>query len=71
MADLKLGRIPDRKPVKLTIEILPDLEQALADYAGAYEAAYGKRENPADLVPFMLMAFLESDREFAKVRRTK
>lgn len=69
MADLKLGRLPDRKPVKLAIEIMPDLEQALADYSAAYEAAYGKSEKPADLVPYMLWAFLDSDREFAKTRR--
>ncbi len=71
MADLKLARLPDRKPVKLTIEIMPDLEQALADYAAAYEAAYGRQEKPADLVPYMLHAFLESDREFAKTRRQR
>jgi len=26
--DIKLARIPDRKPVKLVVEMLPDLEQA-------------------------------------------
>src|SRR3546814_15277822 len=69
MADLKLAMLPDRKPVKLTFEMMPDLEQALADYAAAYEVAYGKREKPADLIPYMLWAFLESDREFSKQRR--
>ncbi|MGQ2931630.1 MAG: DUF2274 domain-containing protein, partial [Sphingopyxis sp.] len=34
-----------------------------------YEVAYGKREKPADLIPYMLWAFLESDREFSKQRR--
>ncbi|WP_332817633.1 DUF2274 domain-containing protein [Sphingopyxis sp.] len=66
MPDLKLARLPDRKPVKLAIEIMPHLEQALADYAAAYEAAYGKHEKPADLIPYMLHAFLESDREFSR-----
>src|SRR3546814_19797145 len=46
MADLKLAMLPDRKPVKLTFEMMPDLEQALDDYAAAYEVAYGKREKP-------------------------
>lgn len=71
MPDIKLPKIPDRKPVKLVVEILPDLEQALADYADVYAAAYGQREKPADLVPHMLGAFLESDREFVKARRQK
>lgn len=69
MPDLKLGKIPDRKAVKLMIEIMPDLEHALGEYAAAYETVYGAREKPADLVPFMLWAFLESDREF--MRRLK
>lgn len=43
MPDIKLPKLPDRKPVKLVVEILPDLEQALAAYADAYAAAYGQR----------------------------
>lgn len=66
MPELKLARLPDRKPIKLQIEILPDLEAALAVYAEAYEAVYGVREKPSDLVPSMLWTFLESDREFMK-----
>ena len=33
MVGLKLGRLPDRTPVKLTIAISPDLKRALDDYA--------------------------------------
>ncbi len=69
MPDLKLPRMPDRKPVKLTIHILPDLETALGDYAAAYEQAYGTRESIADLVPYMLQSFLDSDRAFTRARR--
>lgn len=38
MADLKLTKLPDRTPVKLTISVLPDLAKALEDYAAIYEA---------------------------------
>lgn len=69
MSDLKLPRLPERKPVKLTIHILPDLKAALGDYAAAYEAAYGTRESVADLVPYMLQSFLDSDRSFTRSRR--
>jgi hypothetical protein len=69
MPDIKLAKLPDRKPVRLQIEIMPDLEQALADYAEAYERAYGSREKPADLVPAMIWSFLESDRDFMRLRR--
>lgn len=68
MADLKLGKIPDRTPVKLAISIMPDLHRALVDYAAVYNDAYGQSEPLADLLPHMLAAFLASDREFAKAR---
>ncbi|HYJ52240.1 MAG TPA: DUF2274 domain-containing protein, partial [Allosphingosinicella sp.] len=38
---LKLARIPDRTPVKLAILVPPELHETLADYARAYEEAYG------------------------------
>jgi hypothetical protein len=68
MVDIKLGKLPDRTPVKLTIHLLPDLEALLKDYAAAYEAAYGSRESVADLIPFMLASFLEADRGFHRTR---
>ena len=69
MADLKLTKLPDRTPVKLTISLPPDLGKALEDYAAIYEAAYGQRESVADLVPHMLGSFLESDRTFTRARQ--
>jgi len=68
MAELKLGKLPDRTPVKLTISVLPELHQALADYAALYAEAYGRKEPVAELIPAMLTAFLESDRGFARSR---
>jgi hypothetical protein len=69
MTYLKLARIPDRNPVKLSIAVLPDLHQALMDYAALYAKAYGRDEPVAELIPAMLTAFLDSDKAFA--RRTK
>ena len=54
MADLKLGKLPDRTPVKLTITITPDLQGALQAYAAIYTATYGVEESVSDLVPAML-----------------
>lgn len=68
MVDLKLARIPDRTPVKLTITVLPDLHQALQDYARIYAQAYGREEPVSDLVPAILTAFLDSDRGFVRAR---
>jgi hypothetical protein len=69
MSDLKLGKLPDRTPVKITITVSPDLNQALRDYAAIYRATYGEAEAVAELIPFMLSSFLDSDRGFAKARK--
>lgn len=66
MGDLKLGKLPDGMPVKLTIQIAPDLNDALTRYARAYEDAYGVAEPVSELIPAMLRAFVDSDRSFAR-----
>lgn len=68
MADLKLAQLPDRTPVKLSISVMPDLLQALTDYAALYATTYGRDEPVAELIPAMLGAFLESDRAFVRDR---
>lgn len=69
MAELKLAKLPDRTPVKITITVAPELNQALREYAGIYRATYGEAESVAELIPFMLRAFLDGDRGFAKARK--
>jgi len=69
MPELKLARLPDRMPVKLTITVQPDLAQALREYAAVYRATHGEAESVEELVPFMLASFLEGDRGFAKARK--
>ncbi|HMO74331.1 MAG TPA: DUF2274 domain-containing protein [Sphingopyxis sp.] len=69
MADLRLPKLPDRTPVKITFSAMPDLFEALNAYADAYEAAYGRRESVPDLIPFMLDRFLASDRSFSRTRK--
>jgi len=70
MTQIKLQKIPDRVPIKLTISLAPELKAALDEYAIAYETAYQVGEPPViELIPAMLSAFLESDRFFAKTRK--
>ncbi|MCM8731812.1 DUF2274 domain-containing protein [Hephaestia sp. GCM10023244] len=69
MLELKLAKLPDRTPVKLAITVTPDLHQMLQQYATLYAEAYGREELIAELIPPMLVAFLESDRAFTR-RRT-
>lgn len=70
MAELKLARLPDRTPVKISFLATPDLHQMLADYAALYRATYQAGADIADLVPAMLETFLAGDKAFAKARRT-
>ena len=49
MADLKLGKLPNRTPVKLTLSIMPDVEDALGDYVAIYNARNFAEASPADL----------------------
>lgn len=69
MPELKLAKLPDRTPVRITVTLSPELNQALRQYAGLYRAAYGQAESVAELIPFMLGAFLDSDKGFAKARK--
>ncbi|RJF91468.1 DUF2274 domain-containing protein [Sphingomonas cavernae] len=69
MAELKLAKLPDRTPVKLTISVSPDLHRALNQYAALYSEIYGQEEPIAELIPAMLGSFLESDRAFARARQ--
>lgn len=68
MADLRLPRLPDRTPVKIAIQVTPQLFADLTRYAGLYKETYGQEEAIADLIPSMLTAFLDSDRAFVKAR---
>lgn len=68
MAELKLPQLADRTPLKLSIAVLPDLHQALVEYAALYAQTYGRDEPIAELIPAMLTTFLEGDRAFVRSR---
>jgi hypothetical protein len=66
---LKLGQLPNRQPVKLTITLSADLRKALDDYAALYAREFGAEEPVAELVPFMIESFLKGDAGFRKARK--
>ncbi len=72
MAKLKLGTIPDDKPVRLTIELPAAIHRDLVAYGNALgrETGQGVVE-PAKLIGPMLVRFMATDRAFAKLRRTE
>jgi len=69
MPELKLAKLPDRTPVKIAIQVLPDLNDDLIQYVELYRRAYGETVSISDLIPAMLASFLASDREFLKARK--
>jgi len=71
MPDLKLSKLPDRTPVKITITVAPELNAALQAYAEVYRETYGEAEPVATLIPYMLESFLAADRGFTKARRER
>jgi hypothetical protein len=70
MAKLKLGTIPDDRPVKLTMELPAAIHRDLVVYGNALgrETGQGAVE-PAKLIGPMLARFMATDRAFAKLRR--
>jgi hypothetical protein len=71
MAKLKLGAIPDDKPVKLAIEVPAPVHRDLVAYAEALGRETGQSVDPAKLVGPMLARFMATDRAFAKGRKTR
>ncbi|MCP4385826.1 MAG: DUF2274 domain-containing protein [Hyphomicrobiales bacterium] len=64
MSPLKLKKLPDRETSKITFTASADMRQLLQTYAELYSKEYGKREAVTDLIPFILEAFINSDRQY-------
>lgn len=69
MTKLKLGAIPDDKPVKLTIDLPADVHRDLVVYAEVLAHETGQKHEPAKLVAPMLARFMATDRAFTKARK--
>lgn len=66
---MKLTKLPDKKPVKLSLTITAELQQKLKLYARVYHSTYGEEVSVPELAPFMLEGFLKSDPSFTKAQR--
>lgn len=61
MANLKLGRLPKRGVVRVTVAMPEPLKEELKLYAAEHSRLY-EPVDAATLIPHMLEAFLRSDR---------
>jgi hypothetical protein len=66
---LKLGRLPSTESVKITIAVSVELKSMLDRYAQLHAEASGEKNDLARLIPYMLEAFMTSDRAFTRVNR--
>ena len=69
MTKLKLGPIPDDKPVKVALELPADVHRDLVAYADALGRETGQTHEPAKLIAPMLARFMATDRGFARLRK--
>lgn len=70
MAKLKLGPLPDDKPVKVTVELPASLHRDLVAYAAILARQSGQPDiKPSRLIVPMLERFIATDREFSKAKR--
>ena len=71
MAKLKLGSIPDDKPVKLAVELPAAVHRDLLAYAEVLARETGQSiAEPGKLIGPMLARFMATDRAFGKARRS-
>lgn len=66
---LRIGKLPDLTPVKLTVSLEPEVHKMLEDYAQIYSDSYGETVKPSELVPSMIAGFLATDNGFKRARK--
>jgi len=70
MSKLKLGPLPDDKPVKVTVELPASVHRDLVAYAEILARDSGQAAaDPVRLIVPMLKRFMATDRGFARARR--
>jgi len=66
---LKLGTLPDDKPVKVSLELPATVHRDLVAYAEVLGRTTGQPvSDPAKLIAPMIQRFMATDRAFAKAR---
>lgn len=71
MRDIRLAKLPDRTPVKISVTLTPDSNRMLQAYAELYRECYGEAEPVPTPIPAMLASFRKSDIPFAKAWEEK
>lgn len=67
---LRIGKLPDLTPMKLTVSLEPEVHKMLEDYAKIYADTYGDAVKPSELIPSMVAGFLATDSGFKRARKS-
>ncbi len=72
MTGLKLGRITEEKPIKITLDLPAGVHRDLVAYGEALAREMNEAApiDPARLIAPMLTRFMATDRAFTKARRS-
>jgi hypothetical protein len=72
MTSLKLGRLDEERPVKVTVELPAVIHRDLVSYGEVLARETGETApvDPTRLIAPMLARFMATDRGFAKLRRS-
>lgn len=68
MPKLKLGPLPDERPVRMQVTFTAEQHAQLAAYADAVAAESGRAIEPARLVPRIVERFIATDRAFSRAK---
>ena len=66
---LRIAKLPDLTPVKLTVSLEPEIHKMLEDYARIYSDSYGESVRLAELVPSIIAGSLATDNGFKRARK--
>jgi hypothetical protein len=70
MTKLKIGALPDERPVKVSVELPASVHRDLVAYAKALAGESGQPiSDPGKLIAPMLARFMATDRGFSRLRR--
>ncbi|OAF16563.1 hypothetical protein AYJ54_05265 [Bradyrhizobium centrolobii] len=72
MVRLKIGALPDDKPVRLAVELPAPVHRDLIAYAEVLSRETGQKvSDPGKLIAPMVARFMATDRAFAKSRKKR
>ena len=68
---LKIGPLPNPEKVKLLVQVSAELKELLDEYARIHSQAGGRPRDAVALIPHMLQQFIDRDRGFRMMRKSR